>query len=62
MAVDNDNGTLSGAGDASVLGLPDFQVPAHGAAGGHDINPSMPPKKFTPGAGETGLTNAALGG
>ena len=62
MATDNDNGTLSGAGDASVLGNPDAQVPAHGAAGGYDIDPSMPPKKFTPGAGHTGLKNPALAG
>ena len=60
--ADNDHGFLSGAGDASVLGVPDAQKPAHGAAGGHAIDPSMPPKKFTPGPGKTGLKNAALGG
>lgn len=55
--ADNDNGNLSGAGDASVLGFPDAQAPSHGAAGGHDLDFSkVAPKKFTPGAGKTGLT------
>jgi hypothetical protein len=55
--ADNDNGNLSGAGDASVLGFPDAQAPSHGAAGGSDLDFSkVAPRKFTPGAGKTGLT------
>lgn len=56
--ADNDMGTLSGAGDASVLGTPNPQAPSHGAAGGHDINwAKVAPKKFHPGGGKTGLTS-----